>query len=86
MFTGDEQADLEFNFGRDSSIYSYENLKDLDPVAANRIHPNNQRKVGFQLWNYLGPRIYIIQHLCYLHLLFCSLDIFVSNRFDDVTS
>ncbi|KAL5763818.1 hypothetical protein ACOSQ2_016412 [Xanthoceras sorbifolium] len=43
---GDEQIDLEADFGSDSSAYSYENLKDLDPVAANRIHPNNHRKIS----------------------------------------
>ena len=43
--TGDEQTDKELDFGRDSSDYSYDNLKDIDPVAANRIHPNNHRKV-----------------------------------------
>lgn len=25
--------------------YTYSHLKELDPVAANRIHPNDQRKV-----------------------------------------
>ena len=44
MFTGDEQIDLDTDFGSDSA-YSYENLKDLDPVAAKRIHQNNHRKV-----------------------------------------
>ncbi|TXG51699.1 hypothetical protein EZV62_024223 [Acer yangbiense] len=42
---GDEQTDLEPDFGSDSA-YSYENLKDLDPVAAKRIHPNNHRKIS----------------------------------------
>ncbi|GKU93903.1 hypothetical protein SLEP1_g7458 [Rubroshorea leprosula] len=32
------------NFGRDSC--NYDILKDLDPVAANRIHPNNHRKIN----------------------------------------
>ncbi|KAK0608565.1 hypothetical protein LWI29_032586 [Acer saccharum] len=40
---GDEQIDLEPDFGSDSA-YSYENLKDLDLVAAKRIHQNNHRK------------------------------------------
>ncbi|XP_044482022.1 tRNA dimethylallyltransferase 2 isoform X2 [Mangifera indica] len=44
--SGDEQADLEFDSGRDDSNYRYEDLQDLDPVAANRIHPNNQRKIN----------------------------------------
>ncbi|RDY11720.1 tRNA dimethylallyltransferase 2, partial [Mucuna pruriens] len=30
----------------DCSNNSYDLLKDIDPVAANRIHPNNHRKVG----------------------------------------
>ncbi|KAK0605539.1 hypothetical protein LWI29_027926 [Acer saccharum] len=42
---GDEQTDLEPDFGSDSA-YGYENLKDLDPVAAKRIHPNNHRKIS----------------------------------------
>ncbi|KAK2643565.1 hypothetical protein Ddye_025328 [Dipteronia dyeriana] len=42
---GDEQTDLEPDFGSDGA-YSYENLKDLDPVAAKRIHPNNHRKIS----------------------------------------
>ncbi|KAK1550010.1 hypothetical protein Q3G72_012310 [Acer saccharum] len=41
---GDEQIDLEPDFASDSA-YSYENFKDLDPVAAKRIHQNNHRKV-----------------------------------------
>nr|XP_023871118.1 tRNA dimethylallyltransferase 2-like isoform X2 [Quercus suber] len=43
---GDEQTDKELDFGRDSSDYSYDHLKDIDPVAANRIHPNNHRKIS----------------------------------------
>lgn len=43
-FTGDELTDQVPDFGR-SNFNSYDYLKDLDPVAANRIHPNNHRKV-----------------------------------------
>ncbi|XP_030957868.1 LOW QUALITY PROTEIN: tRNA dimethylallyltransferase 2-like [Quercus lobata] len=43
---GDEQTDKELDFGRDGSDYSYDHLKDIDPVAANRIHPNNHRKIS----------------------------------------
>ena len=43
--TGDEQTDKELDFGRGSSDYSYDHLKDIDTVAANGIHPNNHRKV-----------------------------------------
>lgn len=44
-FTGEEQPDNELDFGRDSLDYSYDHLKEIDPVAANRIHPNNHRRV-----------------------------------------
>ena len=46
MLTGDEQADHAPGSRRESFNYSYDYLKELDPVAANRLHPNNQRKVG----------------------------------------
>lgn len=46
FFAGDELVGPDSDLARDSSSYSYDLLKDLDPVAANRIHPNNYRKVG----------------------------------------
>ena len=53
-FIGDEHTDKELDFERDSSDYnSYDNLKDIDPVAANRIHPNNHRKVRVPSANFL---------------------------------
>jgi tRNA dimethylallyltransferase len=42
---GDKQV-LELEFKKDIQSYSYECLKDIDPVAANRIHPNDHRKVN----------------------------------------
>ncbi|KAF2321653.1 hypothetical protein GH714_000918 [Hevea brasiliensis] len=59
---GDEQTDQVPEFGR-SSFNSYDYLKDLDPVAANRIHPNNHRKINQYLNLYarfgiLPSRIY----------------------------
>ena len=45
LFAGDKQADSELELGRENFNYSYDCLKDLDPVAANRIHPNDHRKV-----------------------------------------
>lgn len=30
----------------ENNISTYEYLKELDPVAANRIHPNDRRKVS----------------------------------------
>ncbi|KAF9676255.1 hypothetical protein SADUNF_Sadunf09G0119500 [Salix dunnii] len=44
--SGDEQADHAPGSGRESFNYSYDYLKELDPVAANRLHPNNQRKIN----------------------------------------
>lgn len=46
LFTGDnEELDSEHDPPSESCDYTYNHLKDLDPVAANRIHPNDQRKV-----------------------------------------
>lgn len=42
-----EGLDVESISGRDDFSRGYELLKELDPVAANRIHPNNHRKVRF---------------------------------------
>lgn len=44
LFAGDKQ-DSELEFGKDAPGYGYNCLKDLDPAAANRIHPNDNRKV-----------------------------------------
>ncbi|CAH2060432.1 unnamed protein product [Thlaspi arvense] len=41
-----EGLDVESISGRDDSSDGYELLKELDPVAANRIHPNNHRKIN----------------------------------------
>ncbi|KAJ9177968.1 hypothetical protein P3X46_009891 [Hevea brasiliensis] len=59
---GDEQTDQVPEFGR-SSFNSYDYLKDLDPVAANRIHPNNHRKINqclnlYARFGILPSRIY----------------------------
>ncbi|XP_015873177.3 tRNA dimethylallyltransferase 2 isoform X1 [Ziziphus jujuba] len=40
---GDPCHGMEFEDGKTS--HSYEHLKDIDPVAANRVHPNNHRKI-----------------------------------------
>ncbi|KAG2674491.1 hypothetical protein I3760_13G138800 [Carya illinoinensis] len=44
--SGEDQLDHDLDFGRDSSKYGYDHLKDIDPVSANRIHPNNHRKIS----------------------------------------
>ncbi|KAL7202176.1 hypothetical protein ACSBR1_033785 [Camellia fascicularis] len=41
-----DKSDSEFEPGRGNFCYSYDSLKDLDPVAANRIHPNDHRKIN----------------------------------------
>ncbi|XP_061355069.1 tRNA dimethylallyltransferase 2 isoform X2 [Gastrolobium bilobum] len=44
--SGIKQSDNSFIDENDSSNDSYDLLKDIDPVAANRIHPNNHRKIN----------------------------------------
>lgn len=51
--SGDEPVGPDSDLARDSSSYSYDLLKDLDPVAANRIHPNNYRKINQYLSLYV---------------------------------
>ncbi|KAL7115967.1 hypothetical protein ACP275_04G214100 [Erythranthe tilingii] len=41
-----EELDFELGLASEScDYYTYSRLKELDPVAANRIHPNDQRKI-----------------------------------------
>ncbi|KAL1203527.1 tRNA dimethylallyltransferase 2 [Cardamine amara subsp. amara] len=42
----DQGLDVESVSGRDDLSHGYDLLKELDPVAANRIHPNNHRKIN----------------------------------------
>ncbi|KAG2308417.1 hypothetical protein Bca4012_082487 [Brassica carinata] len=41
-----EGLDVESISGRDDLSHGYDLLKELDPVAANRVHPNNHRKIN----------------------------------------
>ncbi|XP_050369956.1 tRNA dimethylallyltransferase 2 isoform X2 [Argentina anserina] len=41
---GQQQSELAFEV--DNSRYSYDDLKVIDPIAANRIHPNDHRKIN----------------------------------------
>ncbi|OVA03620.1 tRNA isopentenyltransferase [Macleaya cordata] len=43
---GEKQSDYKCESGSDGSTTSYNRLKELDPDAANRIHPNDYRKVN----------------------------------------
>ncbi|KAL6516750.1 hypothetical protein OROGR_020055 [Orobanche gracilis] len=41
----EEEPDFQLEPPSENCDYTYSRLKDLDPVAANRIHPNDQRKI-----------------------------------------
>lgn len=41
----DEKPDIEHGPSSENLQYTYSHLKDIDPAAAKRIHPNDQRKV-----------------------------------------
>ncbi|XAR56154.1 Adenylate dimethylallyltransferase [Bertholletia excelsa] len=43
---GDKQPGSELEIGREGFSCSYDFLKELDPVSANRIHPNDRRKIS----------------------------------------
>lgn len=45
MFLGYGELGIELDEGRDGLKYDHNHLKEIDPVSANRIHPNNHRKV-----------------------------------------
>lgn len=45
LLSGDKNPDLKTKFDRETLSYSHDRLQELDPVAANRIHPNDHRKV-----------------------------------------
>nr|XP_011459274.1 PREDICTED: tRNA dimethylallyltransferase 2 isoform X2 [Fragaria vesca subsp. vesca] len=51
-FLGAGQQQTELASEVDNSSYSYEDLKVIDPIAANRIHPNNHRKINQYLSMY----------------------------------
>ncbi|PIN25400.1 tRNA delta(2)-isopentenylpyrophosphate transferase [Handroanthus impetiginosus] len=50
--TGDNEKP-EFELESENCQYTYSHLTELDPVAANRIHPNDQRKIKQYLSLYL---------------------------------
>ncbi|CAK9182088.1 unnamed protein product [Ilex paraguariensis] len=49
---GDKQSDSELEVEGKNFSYNFDCLKDLDPVAANRIHPNDHRKIKQYLCMY----------------------------------
>ncbi|CAI9283293.1 unnamed protein product [Lactuca saligna] len=54
---GDKQQPNELMQEQENFSYSYDNLKDLDPVAANRIHPNDHRKINQYLHLYASSGV-----------------------------
>ncbi|KAL6511004.1 hypothetical protein OROGR_022128 [Orobanche gracilis] len=53
----EEEPDFQLEPPSENCDYTYNRLKDLDPVAANRIHPNDQRKIKQYLSLYSPSRI-----------------------------
>ncbi|PHT56396.1 hypothetical protein CQW23_04882 [Capsicum baccatum] len=49
----DEQTDLEVEHLSEDFNCAYNRLKDIDPFAVNRIHPNNGRKINQYLRLYV---------------------------------
>lgn len=45
--------DIELDEGRDSLKYDHSYLKEIDPVSAGRLHPNNHRKVRLPCLHYV---------------------------------
>ncbi|XP_076930977.1 tRNA dimethylallyltransferase 2-like [Bidens hawaiensis] len=43
---GDKEPHMQLMLDQENFSYSYESLKAIDPVAANRIHPNDHRKIS----------------------------------------
>lgn len=55
-FPGDEVLGIELDEGRYRLKYDHNHLNEIDPVSANRIHPNNHRKVRLPAYSmYILP-------------------------------
>ncbi|KAI5666579.1 hypothetical protein M9H77_16432 [Catharanthus roseus] len=48
-YPGDDEPDSALELEGERSYYTYDHLKELDPTAASRIHPNDQRKISYYL-------------------------------------
>ncbi|KAI8527660.1 hypothetical protein RHMOL_Rhmol12G0093100 [Rhododendron molle] len=57
---GDEPPESELDLGCKNFNYSYDCLKDLDPYKANRIHPNDHKKI-FTSLSYI--MMYLLKYL-----------------------
>ncbi|KAI3743266.1 hypothetical protein L1987_60972 [Smallanthus sonchifolius] len=54
---GDKEPHIQHVSEQENFSYSYENLKAIDPVAANRIHPNDHRKISQYLHLYTSSGV-----------------------------
>ncbi|CAI9288238.1 unnamed protein product [Lactuca saligna] len=54
---GDKQQPIELMQEQENFSYGYDNLKDLDPVTVNRIHPNDHRKINQYLHLYASSGV-----------------------------
>ncbi|KAK1426243.1 hypothetical protein QVD17_14912 [Tagetes erecta] len=54
---GDKESHIQLVSEQENLSYSYENLKAIDPVAANRIHPNDHRKISKYLHLYTSSGV-----------------------------
>ncbi|KAI3676993.1 hypothetical protein L1987_86610 [Smallanthus sonchifolius] len=54
---GDKEPHIQRVSEQEIFSYSYENLKAIDPVAANRIHPNDHRKISQYLHLYTSSGV-----------------------------
>ncbi|XP_034222498.1 tRNA dimethylallyltransferase 2 isoform X2 [Prunus dulcis] len=80
-YIGDQPEDGQPQAGLvaevDSSSYNYDHLKGIDPIAANRIHPNNHRKN----WGRVDNFRYNCRFIC-VDASLPVLDQFVEQRVD----
>ncbi|GER39735.1 tRNA dimethylallyltransferase 2 [Striga asiatica] len=76
-----EEADFQLGPSNENCDYTYSRLKDLDPVAANRIHPNDQRKD----WGRADNLRYDCCFIC-LDASLPELDKYVNRRVDQMVS
>ncbi|KAL0369561.1 UNVERIFIED_CONTAM: tRNA dimethylallyltransferase 2 [Sesamum angustifolium] len=65
-----EKPSFELGPQSENCCCTYSQLKDIDPVAANRIHPNDQRKIDVNAINQL--RTVYTPIILYIHMMYCA--------------
>ncbi|KAL2239346.1 UNVERIFIED_CONTAM: tRNA dimethylallyltransferase 2 [Sesamum indicum] len=81
-----EKPGFELGLQSENCCYTYSQLKDIDPVAANRIHPNDQRKVRLLSKLLAGAlyKLFIKQYLSlYAHFGILPSKLFQGNTMQD---